>query len=97
MSPQALLAHPRLDPQAQHLGVERLKQHVRDAPGEGLGAVRKVLGTSDQHDGQIEQLGIAADRGAQALQLVVVVAGGDQGDVESSRRRRSIAASAVSA
>ena len=42
----------------------------------------KCCGAADQHHRQIEQLGVAADRGAQALQLVVVVAGGDQSDVE---------------
>ena len=82
MAPQALLAHPRLDAQAQHLRVERLKQHVGHAPGERLGAFHEVLGTPDQNHRQIEQLGVAADRGAQALQLVMIVAGGDQGDVE---------------
>jgi hypothetical protein len=82
MPAQALLAHPGLDAQAQHLRVERLEQHVRDAPGERLGAIREMVGAADQHDRQIEQLGVAADRGAQALKVVVIVAGGDQCDVE---------------
>jgi hypothetical protein len=82
MPAQALLAHPGLDAQAQHLRVERLEQHVRDAPGERLGAIREMVGAAYQHDRQIEQLGVAADRDAQALQVVVIVAGGDQCDVE---------------
>ena len=82
MPAQALLAHPGMDAQAQHLWLERLEQHVRDAPREGLGAIREMLSAAHQHQRQIEQLGVAADRGAQALQLVVVVAGGDQSDVE---------------
>jgi hypothetical protein len=62
--------------------VERLEQHVGHAPRERLGAIREMLGAADQHDRQIEQLGVGADRGAQALQVVVIVAGGDQCDVE---------------
>ena len=79
---QPLLADPGLDPQAQDLGLERLEQHVRDAPTERQGAIGEVLGAPDQEHRQVEQLRVAADRCAQALQLGVIVAGGDQSDVQ---------------
>ena len=82
MTTQPLLAHPGLNAQAQHLGVEGLEQHVRHAPGEGLCRVREVLAARHQEHWQVEQLGVAAHRRAQALQLLVSVASGDQRHVQ---------------
>ena len=79
---QPLLAHPALHPQAQHLGLERVEQDVRDPPLERQRAVREAVRAADQQDRQVEQLDVRADRGAQALQLVVIAAGGDQDDVQ---------------
>jgi hypothetical protein len=62
--------------------MERLEQEVRDPPLKRQRPVRQVLGPADQHHRQVEQLDVRPDRGAQSLQVVVIAAGRDQGDVE---------------